>query len=395
MALSFLRPVPFNLNLLRAHGIAAGLGLVAGQGFLWSAVMVSVFALGASIWLSKEFSAPVVIMSSWGAAYTISVSFWVLTPLDGWDVFFGATGIIALGGVGYGLAGFALRSQFSWLAFPLAAGAAEYCFTLAGYSLAPIGLWVVETPVGHIIKLGSVYFASCGTCFAAWIISRSIGHPGMRTAAASFMGLLLFPGPQLPPAPLNIVGISVNPDPVEKWSVSGGHAVLERLKSETAKVEGADLIVWPENAVTTTFDLGDALRQVGDWSSPLLFGMSRYARKGSPELLNSAVLVEGDRVSLTNKRILAPIYEAGRKGLLAGDRSVLWLERNDKKIIVLICYEAVFMLSRAETVNADMVVVLAAESGFSKRMSQRVMEANMKARSAESGMPVVRVSDVR
>lgn len=374
------------------------LGIIAGQAFLWSLVPVSVIALVLTVGLSRITHAPISMMAAWGASYTVAASFWVLAPLSGLEVLFGAAGLIAFGGFGYGLTGLALRLPLPWVFWPIAVGAVEFGFASVGYSLAPIGLWAVETPVGHVIKLGSIYYASAGLSLLSWALANS--GWGLRTAVAGVVlpWLLLLPGPELPPTPIRVVGVSVNPDPVEKWTAAGSRALLEQLVEATSEIGEADLIVWPENSVTTTFDLERAVGQVGSWDVSLLFGMNRYLREGSPDLINSAVLVEAGEASVTDKLILAPIYEAGARwfkvpSVFPGARRVLQL-RSGRRILVLICYEAAFTIPKEDQHDVDLLIVISADSGFQKRFVKTVMDDHLKARALEAGLPAIRIGDL-
>lgn len=147
------------------------------------------------------------------------------------------------------------------------------------------------------------------------------------------------------------------------------------------------------------FKFEDAVAGLDPAQFPILFGMTRYARDGSPELRNSAVLVTSAGVQVSDKELLVPMIEAGNpitgySDLGVGARQILTLD-DGVTILPLICYEAAFLLNtNVLESEVDLIVVLAAESGFWSEMASSIMRRHARARELESGIRVERVSDI-
>ena len=374
----------------RAVILGALLGAGSAGAFLLGVEAASFLFLGLAVLLPRRPLPPERSLGAWGASYALISSFWAIAALG--SIFWVAASSVLVAGLGavvYGLPALVLRSRRYGLAWPLLVAALEALLAALGISLAPIGLWANTSVFGFLTTLGSVYFATVGIVLVAQMMIWWSPKPVLAIIAVASL-LHLSSGPVLPALPdLDIRTISLNPDAAAKWTPVGSRALLSELIEQSRAGTDADLIIWPENALTTTFDLDRALEQVSAIDTPLLFGMTRYARPGQPELVNSAVLVEDGAVSVSNKTVLVPFYE---RGLGSGERTVLALA-NGTRILPLICYEAAFAIPPAQQIGADLIVVLAAETGFSRPMAARVMGANAVARALETGLPVLRVSD--
>lgn len=374
----------------RAVICGALLGAGSAGAFLLGLEAASFLFLGVALMLARRSETPERILGAWGAAYAVVSSFWAIAALGSVVRVAGSSLLVAgLGAVVYGLPALVLRSRRYGLAWPFLVAAAEALLAALGISLAPIGIWANTSVFGFLTTLGSVYFATVGIALAAHLLASWSPKPVLAMGAVAALMHVSW-GPALPELPdLNIRTVSLNPDPRAKWTPVGSRALLAELIEQSRAATDADLIIWPENALTTTFDLDRALEQVAVIDTPLLFGMTRYARRGQPELINSAVLVEDGAVLVSGKMALVPFYE---RGLVAGERAVMTLA-NGMRILPLICYEAAFPIPRAERDGVDLIVILSTETGFNQAMAARVMGANAIARALETGLPVLRVSD--
>jgi len=346
---------------------------------------------------------PVISLTIWGAVYVPLSALWVFPAFDGpIEVLMGSLGLLISGGMFYGGAG-----QLAWLLFrrfpililPVALAAAELTASNLGLVLAPIGLFAVDNALGFILAFFTVYGATALLGFGAALMARYTRHAFAMSFGFVFL-IGMFPGPSRPAydGP-EVIGISHSPDSSLKWSSKAYAAEsVERLKELSAEGAGSGLTVWPENAVTGTFNLEDAVAGLDPAQFPILFGMTRYARDGSPELRNSAVLVTSAGVQVSDKEILVPVIEAGNwitgfSDLGVGARQILTLD-DGTRILPLICYEAAFLLNASFLESeVDLIVVLAAESGFWPDMAGSIMRRHARARELETGIKVERVSD--
>lgn len=346
---------------------------------------------------------PIVSMTIWGAVYVPLSALWVFPAFDGaQEYLLGGLGLMTAGGVFYGgasLIGWVLFRRIPILILPIALAAAELTASSLGLVLAPIGLFAVDNALGFLLAIGTVYGASAFLGFGAALIARYSQHSFALTFGMVFL-IGMVPGPSRPAydGP-EIFGISHSPDSSLKWSSKAYAAeTLERLKALSAEGAGRGLTVWPENAVTGTFNLEDAVAGLDPAQFPILFGMTRFVQSGSPELRNSVVLVTSAGVQVSDKEILVPLIEAGNpfighSDLGEGTRHVLTLD-DGTTILPLICYEAAFLLDfgKAST-KPDVIIVIAAESGFKRDWATSIMLRHARARELEVGVRTVRVSD--
>lgn len=344
---------------------------------------------------------PARAMASWGTGFVPVTAVWTLPVLDGPVEMAGAVVGYSLCGAGfYGGAGYLcsrLLRAYPSLVLGVALGIAEASAAALGLVMAPIGLFAVNRLLGHLVAWFSVIGASVVIGLAASVAERYMRFAFPVVLLVSYL-LCLVPGPARPEydGP-PIYGIAHDPDPTLKWS-SPDHAAenLERLQEMSDLVAGDGLIVWPEGAVTGTFDLGEAISKLDPSHLPLLFGMTRYSREGSPELRNSAVLVTKDGGQVSDKERLVPFYEGSvpfvyDSDLKPGARRNLSLP-DGTKILPLICFE-VFMPRPwfTKPTDADLIVVLSAEVGFLPRFVTSLVERHVKARELETGLRVVLV----
>lgn len=381
--------------------------LAAPIGLLTALAMLLNFSPGgiASLFLLARLMkrSAVRALAVWAAVYVPVTAVWTLPALDGLTEMTAAVASFALcGAVFYGGAGFlctrVLRA-FPILVLGASLGGAEAASAALGLVMAPVGLFAVDGSLGYLVAWFSVIGASVIIGLAASVAERQM-RVGLPIMVLVSFALGLLPGPPRseydgPP----IYGIAHKPDPHLKWS-SPTHATenLERLQEMSDLVAGDGLIVWPEGAVTGTFDLSEAISKLDPSHLPLLFGMTRYSRDGSPKLRNSAVLVTRDGGQVSDKQWLVPFYEEGvpflyDRDLEPGTRRIITLP-DGTRILPLICFEVFvpkpWFLGGTE---ADLILVLSAEVGFLPGFVTTISDKHVRARELETGLRVVRVSD--
>ncbi|MDP7187190.1 MAG: nitrilase-related carbon-nitrogen hydrolase [Paracoccaceae bacterium] len=343
-------------------------------------------------------------MAVWGAVYVPVTALWTVPALSGPIAMLGAIAGYALCGVifygGSSVLASRVLCRYPILILGCSLGLAEATSAALALVMAPIGLFAVQGFLGSLIAGFSVVGASViiGVVVSiAGVFLRNLALP--MTMALVYL-LCLIPGPHLPSydgPPVH--GISHSPDAELKWT-SHAHAAdnFSRLQSLSEAVAGNGLIVWPEGAVTETFSLKKAVSKLEPDHLPLLFGMTRYANTRAPDLRNSAVLVTKNGVQVTDKKRLVPFYEGAvpflfETDLEPGTRRVLVLP-DGTKILPLICYE-VFMPRTwfLKRLDADLILVMSAETGFPRGVSASIMKRHVRARELETGVRVVWVSD--
>lgn len=346
---------------------------------------------------------PTMVLTVWGAVYVPVTAVWTLPALSSPLALLGAViGYALCGALFYGGAGFVVSRvlrRYPFLILGCSLGLAEAGSASFGLVMAPVGLFAVDGSLGYLVTLFSVV----GTSIVIGVVASTIArHLSLAFPTAVTVSLVLgqLTGP--PPPKYNgppIHGITHNPDPKLKWS-SPEHAAenLAHLQALSDQVTGSGLIVWPEGAVTGTFDLEDAIASLDPEHFPLLFGMTRYVSEGSRGLRNSAVLVTEDGVQFSDKMRLVPFYEGTVPFIHFSDLKpglVRIVNLPDgTRILPLICFEMFiprpwFLLG----IEADLIIVLSADAGLWGRIGSSVAMRHARARELETGVHVVRVSD--
>lgn len=344
------------------------------------------------------------VMAEWGGSYLLVSGAWALTGLS-WPLVaptaFALVGLISAGfyGVVATALHLALRGRARFLVLPLAIPLAEVLARQIGISLSPLGLILTDGTLGSIIALGGLPLASFAlAALAVWLVT-------WNTPLAPPLGVLalllftLLPGPAVPvyDGP-PILAVSHNPDPTGKWTPEGSKAELAKLIEHSKDLAGKGIIVWPELAYSASFDIEAARAALQDVGQPLIFGMNRYATPGLPTLRNSAVLLEGDDVQVSEKKILVPISERAVFGISApdvepGERRILTLA-DGTAILPIICYEAHFPIPTEDLDQApDAILILSAETILTRYFTGAMMERYRRARELETGIRVFRISD--
>lgn len=349
------------------------------------------------------FFYPTTVLTVWGAVYVPVTAVWTLPALSSSLAMLGAVlGFTFCGALFYGGSGFVVSRvlrRYPLLILGCSLGLAEATSAFLGLVMAPAGLFAVNGSMGYLVA----WFSAIGASIVIGIMASTTAlHVSFAFPIAVSVSLVLgqLPGPPPPKYDgLPIHGITHNPDPKLKWSSPAqAEEDFRRLMELSYPFAGKGLIVWPEGAVTGTFDLGEAISKLDPNHLPLLFGMTRYSKDGSSELRNSAVLVTEDGVQVTDKQWLVPIYEGAvpfvyDSDLEPGTRRILILP-DGTRILPLLCYE-VFLprLWFRLRFEADLIIVLSAEAGLWARFSSSLAQRHARVRELETGVRVFRVSD--
>lgn len=394
---SMAAAIVLTFGLILPHDMMA----VSLASVIFGAIGIGLLAIGAK-------NRPAWALSIWGGVFVPASGVWVIPSFETRiEIFWVMLGLAACGALVYGgtaaVLSIVLRGPLSWLRFivvPLAVPLAEYLAMQSGLVMAPVGLLaVVGGWAWGVDAMGAI--AAGGVLLLLATAFASTSHQGARTAMLVVVMLVTFaPAPSRPvyTGP-QITAIAHNPDPVGKWTEQGAQDGLDRLLAQSEAARGLGLIVWPENAVSGTFSVEEAVAQMGDVPTPLLFGMTRYAAAGSPALRNSAILLDEDGVQISDKEILAPGLETGlrfdsRSYLQRGERRLLILN-GSTLILPLICYEIAFPIAASDfSDRPDVIINIAAQTGFITWMAEAIAQRHARARELEAGIRVVRVSDV-
>jgi apolipoprotein N-acyltransferase len=294
------RPALLRLPLVAALGAAAGLGQAPAS--LWWAMLLALVAVMALFRRGAGFA------EGWafGAGHFGLALRWITEPFQveadvyGWMAPFAL--VLAAGGFAlfWGAAFWGARRWRLGLLGLVAlwAGAeALRSLILTGFPWGLIGHAFIGTPIEQLAALGGAHgltllmlglAATVATLGASWRLILPAG-------ALALLWVALDPGAAPPPdpdAPLIRI-VQPNVPQVEKWdpALMPGH--VDRLMALSGGQRRADLVVWPESALTELLEPGGlTLRaaRAATGGAPLAFGV---VREEGGRYFNSLALLDG------------------------------------------------------------------------------------------------------
>lgn len=372
------------------------LGGGAGLAFLFGIPVVTalLFAIGLS-YLRNHSRLGLIVF---GASYMCASSTWFFPGTNSiQELALAVFGTAAVGAVFHGLPNLVLRWKYGWTFWPLLITASEQGASHLGLVGVPLGLVGLHTPIGALATLGSLTITSI---VLGYIVMMPMALPKLKYVFLGGIVVLYVVGLPIEqkPMPIKIGAISHNPPSDVKWNPETAPTILADLLERSKAHEDADLIVWPENAVTTTFSISEALAQVREVDTSLLFGMTRYREEDDYDFINSAILKLGDEHQISNKQRLVPVIEAGlppikKPAVLPAERRIFEMP-GGTRFLTILCYEVSFSIPKTDLEGVDFVIVISAETGMFRGMTNQVYGNMAIARSLETGLPVQRVSDV-
>ncbi|AVX05948.1 hypothetical protein MXMO3_03445 (plasmid) [Maritalea myrionectae] len=372
------------------------LGVASGLSYLFGWPFFSALILMLALKWSREKGVPALLFL--GAGYMVGSSTWFFPGTGGpLNLFTAILGTALLGLIFHGLPHLVLLHKRGWFVWPFLITLFEFIAEQIGAVGVSIGLLGLQTPLAYLTTLGSLYYTSIALGFIL-VLPIAIKKLNPSTPAACLALIYLAGMPIVPKAlPIDIGYIRHNPPSGLKWEPEKANEILNSLIERSKEFENVDLIVWPENAVTTTFNMGEAIEQVREVPKPLLFGMTRYMNEGQPELLNSAILLQGETVSASDKLDRVPLIEGGLGPLVqpsihSGERRIFELE-NGIRFLTLLCYEVSFQIPKQDLEGVDFILVISAETGLFTQMTAQVYDWQAAARALETGLPILRVGD--
>lgn len=222
---------------------------------------------------------------------------------------------------------------------------------------------------------------------------------------------------------VRVLGIQPRFPSSGRWDPDRQPIHLERIARFSRRaVEEAepapDLVVWPENVVTTPIDdeaiagpLRDSIVRLG---VPLLSGMQQRVpgRSDTRESRSSGIyLWNGDAILVDHaeKQLPVPGFESrpgGRLGVwlleaLLGDALAKVPvsagrehEADEQRLVRLLCFEALFppLAARRRSEDSIAIVVLADDSWIERPSARRQLAMFSTLRSAELGLPLMRIA---
>ncbi len=232
-------------------------------------------------------------------------------------------------------------------------------------------------------------------------------------------GIVIANLPSATKTTVKIAAIQANINSREKWGTSMEDIVVsyETLTKQAAG-DGAELILWPETAITDNRYIPRVLRLADELDVYILLGCFDFDENGNPRNILSLLTPEGEIAKNTYaKRHLVPFGEyvpmrdlimsvfppLGEIAMLSedlvpGEDSALFeIEINGEflKIGGLICFDSIYEELAYTTASdgADMICVATNDSWFEDSRAVYMHCAQSRLRAIETGLPVVRAAN--
>ena len=415
-------PWPLRLPILAVLGAGAGLGQVP---FAWP-IATLVVLLVAFLLAGRGGMG---FREGWalGLGYFALTLRWIMEPFlveperTGWMAPFAlllmAAGLALFWGAAFGLA---RRLRLGLMGLVALWTGAEVLRSLAltGFPWVLIGHVWSETPLAQLAAHVGVHGLTLLTLGAAAVVASPRAPLLVRGAVpVALLGgwVLLDPGPAPAPDPAAPVVRIVQPNvpQAEKWDPAHQPEHLRRLLTLSGAPSKADLVVWPETALTELLEWAGPTLQTGSriaGGAPLATGVVRADEEG--RYFNSLAVTDGQGavVATYDKAHLAPFGEYipfreilsrwGLRGLAdfqgqgfaSGPGAALVDVPGIGPARPLICYEGIF----AEEIGSErprFLLLVTNDAWFGVNAGPQQHFALARLRAIEQGLPLVRAAN--
>lgn len=417
------------MGLLAAGGLGAAAGLGQAPYGLWPVTLVALaglfalFSMQSGPWRAARLG--------WvaGTGHFLLAFSWIVEPFlvdaarHGWMAPFAL--LFLSGGMAlYWAAGFAIARLLgagapAWVAALTLTEAARGIF-FTGFPWAQVGHVWIDTPMLAWSSIAGPLGLSALALTAGSALWLSLRRHVPGILMLLVVAGLFAAGPLLrPPADAGADAARVrlvqpNAPQHEKWDADKLGTFFERQIAFTAEAPRPDLIVWPETSVPVLLDRADAaLARISEAAggAPVVVGIQR---RDGRRLFNSMVLVGegGARLSRYDKHHLVPFGEYlpfgaylkkyGLRGLAAEDGNGYSAGTGARIIDIeplgtalpLICYEGVFARDVAAAPGRpDFLLLITNDAWFGTMSGPHQHLAQARLRSAEQGLPMIRVAN--
>ncbi len=401
---------------------------------LWALTLIALACLYALFANAATLRRATLIGLAGGTGYFAVSLNWIVEPFlvdvarHGWmapfALVFMAMGMALFWALGFGLVRWLRGGALAWIA-ALCATEALRGVIFTGFPWAQVGHVWIDTPMLHWAGVGGALLLcliTLGGAVALWAVCapsaghrRAFGAAGLALLGALYLGgPLVARGVATPPDAPVVRLIQPNAAQHEKWAEDKIQFFFDRQIEYTGAGARPDLVVWPETSVPVILNraegtlayIAEAARGV-----PVVVGVQRFE---GPRLFNSLALLtpEGRVDALYDKHHLVPFGEYipfgdllkrfGLRGLAAQDGNgyssgpgARTISLGDLGIALpLICYEGVFPHDvAAAPERADFMLLITNDAWFGRLSGPYQHLAQARLRSAEQGLPMIRVAN--
>ena len=416
--------------------IGALVGLGQAPWGLWPLTLAGLAVLFALLSATPTWRRAAFLGWAAGTGYFMLSLNWIVEPFlvdvarHGWMAPFALLGLSAglalFWAAGFALARVAGGGALAWVAaLTLSEAARTYLFT--GFPWAQTGhalidtAWLYWASWGGALLLSAIVLTMAAALWRVATGPRPLALTALTLIAALHgAGAALTPGAQ--PAPDAPLVRLVQPNAAQhlKWHPDHTRTFFQRQIAFTSAPpdgQGAarpDLIVWPETAIPVLLDRAgpafDAITAAAG-GTPVVLGLQRSDQL---RYYNSLVMLDasGQVAALYDKHHLVPFGEyipfgdlAARIGIIAfsaqaghgyspGPGAQVIGLGDLGLALPLICYEGVFPQDvRAAPARPDMLLLITNDAWFGTRSGPYQHLAQARLRSAEQGLPMIRVAN--
>lgn len=293
-------------------------------------------------------------------------------------------------------------------------------YVLTGFPWAQPGHVLIDTPLLHWASyLGSLGLTALVllAAVALWAAMTGARRALLALGAMAILwpvGALLTPEAGAAPEAATVRLIQPNAPQHEKWDPDKIQGFFDRQLAFSAAGERPDLIVWPETAVPVMLERAASTLEVISEAAggvPVVVGLQR---RDEMRLYNTLALVEagGSVAAVYDKHHLVPFGEympygdhlaqfgihgmaaKNGQGFSSGPGAQVIEMGALGRALPLICYEGVFAQDlRAAPGRADFILLITNDAWFGKFSGPYQHLAQARLRSAEFGLPMVRVAN--
>jgi len=293
-------------------------------------------------------------------------------------------------------------------------------YVLTGFPWAQPGHVLIDTPLLHWASyLGSLGLTALVllAAVALWAAMTGTRRALLALGAMAILwpvGALLTPEAGAAPEAATVRLVQPNAPQHEKWDPEKIQGFFDRQLAFSAAGERPDLIVWPETAVPVMLERAASTLEVISEAAggvPVVVGLQR---RDEMRLYNTLALVEagGSVAAVYDKHHLVPFGEympygdhlaqfgihgmaaKNGQGFSSGPGAQVIEMGALGRALPLICYEGVFAQDlRAAPGRADFILLITNDAWFGKFSGPYQHLAQARLRSAEFGLPMVRVAN--
>lgn len=415
-------PWPLRLSVLALLGAAAGLGQVP-----FALPVATLVVLVMAFMLAERGGMG--FREGWalGLGYFALTLRWIMEPFlvdperTGWmapfALLFMAAGLALFWGAAFGLAR-RLRLGLTGLVALWTGAEVLRSLALTGFPWVLVGHIWSETPIAQLAAYSGVHGLTLLTFGAAAMVASSGAGVLLRSAVPVVLlvgVILLDPGPAPDPdltAPVVRI-VQPNVPQAEKWDPAHQPEHLRRLLALSGAASKADLVVWPETALTELLEWAGPTLEMGSGvagGAPLATGVVRQDKEG--RYFNSLAVTDrqGVVVATYDKAHLAPFGEYipfrdllsrwGLRGLAdfqgegftSGPGAALVDIPGIGLARPLICYEGIFA-EEIGAVRPRVLLLITNDAWFGANAGPQQHFALGRFRAIEQGLPLVRAAN--